>query len=146
MKHNPKVNDEIANNPKWTEIHPYESDANSQGVLKVYKELNSSLCEITGFDQFSLEPAAGAQGEFSALLMAKKYFKDISEDRNIVIVPDSAHGTNPASAIMTGFKVITVKSAEDGDVDMEHLKELCEKHQNHIAVFMLTEPKYPRNI
>ena len=140
MKHNPKVNDEIASNHNWTEIHPYEKDSNSQGVLKIYQDLNRSLCEITGFDQFSLEPAAGAQGEFSALLMAKKYFKDINENRNIVIVPDSAHGTNPASAVMTGFKVITVKSAEDGDVDMSHLKEICEKHKESIAVFMLTNP------
>ena len=141
MKYNPKVNDDIASGASWTGVHPYEDVKNIQGVLKVYEELNKSLCEITGFDGFSLQSAAGAQGEFSALLMAKKYFNDKgTPERNIVLVPDSAHGTNPASAIMAGFKVISVKSAVDGDVDLEHLNELCNIHSKSIAVFMLTNP------
>lgn len=141
MKYNPKINDEIASHSAWTNAHPYESDANLQGLLKIYEELNKSLTEITGFDAFSLQPAAGAQGEFSALLMAKKYFQDKGlSQRNIVLVPDSAHGTNPASAVMAGFKVITVKSAEDGDVDLAHLEALCEANSENIAVFMLTNP------
>ena len=141
MKYNPKVNDDIASQASWTGVHPYEDEKNIQGVLKVYEELNQSLCEITGFDGFSLQSAAGAQGEFSALLMAKKYFNDKgTPERNIVLVPDSAHGTNPASAIMAGFKVISVKSAVDGDVDLEHLNELCNIHSKSIAVFMLTNP------
>jgi glycine cleavage system protein P-like pyridoxal-binding family len=141
MKYNPKVNDDIASGASWTVVHPYEDEKNIQGVLKVYEELNKSLCEITGFDSFSLQSAAGAQGEFSALLMAKKYFNDNgTPERNIVLVPDSAHGTNPASAIMAGFKVISVKSAVDGDVDLEHLNELCNIHSKSIAVFMLTNP------
>lgn len=141
MKYNPKVNDDIASGASWTGVHPYEDEKNIQGVLKVYEELNKSLCEITGFDSFSLQSAAGAQGEFSALLMAKKYFNDNgTPKRNIVLVPDSAHGTNPASAIMAGFKVISVKSAVDGDVDLEHLNELCNIHSKSIAVFMLTNP------
>ena len=141
MKYNPKVNDDIASGASWTGVHPYEDEKNIQGVLKVYEELNKSLCEITGFDSFSLQSAAGAQGEFSALLMAKKYFNDNgTPERNIVLVPDSAHGTNPASAIMAGFKVISVKSAVDGDVDLEHLNELCNIHSKSIAVFMLTNP------
>jgi len=141
MKYNPKINDAIANEVSWTGVHPYEDEKNIQGVLKVYEELNQSLCEITGFDSFSLQSAAGAQGEFSALLMAKKYFNDKeTPERNIVLVPDSAHGTNPASAIMAGFKVISVRSAADGDVDLEHLNELCTIHSKSIAVFMLTNP------
>ena len=140
MKYNPKVNDEIAANSVWNMVHPYEDPSNIQGLLSVYQELNHCLCEITGFDKFSLESAAGAQGEWSALLMAKKYFSDNGSDRHIVIVPDSAHGTNPASAVMAGFKVMTVKSATDGDVDLEHLREICEKNKGKIAVFMLTNP------
>jgi glycine cleavage system protein P-like pyridoxal-binding family len=141
MKYNPKVNDDIASDASWTGVHPYEDEKNIQGVLKIYEELNKSLCEITGFDSFSLQSAAGAQGEFSALLMAKKYFNDKgTPERNIVLVPDSAHGTNPASAVMAGFKVISVKSAADGDVDLEHLNELCTIHSKSIAVFMLTNP------
>jgi glycine dehydrogenase subunit 2 len=141
MKYNPKVNDDIASLASWTGVHPYEDEKNIQGVLKVYEELNQSLCEITGFHGFSLQSAAGAQGEFSALLMAKKYFNDKgTPERNIVLVPDSAHGTNPASAVMAGFKVISVRSAADGDVDLEHLNELCTIHSKSIAVFMLTNP------
>ena len=141
MKYNPKVNDDIASQASWTGVHPYEDEKNIQGVLKVYEELNQSLCEITGFDSFSLQSAAGAQGEFSALLMAKKYFNDKgTPEKNIVLVPDSAHGTNPASAVMAGFKVISVKSAADGDVNLEHLNELCAIHSKNIAVFMLTNP------
>jgi glycine cleavage system protein P-like pyridoxal-binding family len=141
MKYNPKVNDDIASQASWTAVHPYEDEKNIQGVLKIYAELNKSLCEITGFDGFSLQSAAGAQGEFSALLMAKKYFNDKgTPERNIVLVPDSAHGTNPASAIMAGFKVISVRSAADGDVDLEHLNELCTIHSKSVAVFMLTNP------
>lgn len=141
MKYNPKVNDDIASQASWTGVHPYEDEKNIQGVLKIYEELNQSLCEITGFDSFSLQSAAGAQGEFSALLMAKKYFNDKgTPERNIVLVPDSAHGTNPASAVMAGFKVISVRSAADGDVDLEHLNELCTIHSKSIAVFMLTNP------
>ena len=141
MKYNPKVNDDIASLASWTGVHPYEDEKNIQGVLKIYEELNRSLCEITGFDSFSLQSAAGAQGEFSALLMAKKYFNDKgTPERNIVLVPDSAHGTNPASAVMAGFKVISVRSAADGDVDLKHLNELCTVHSKSIAVFMLTNP------
>jgi glycine cleavage system protein P-like pyridoxal-binding family len=141
MKYNPKVNDDIASGASWTGVHPYEDEKNIQGVLKVYEELNQSLCEITGFDSFSLQSAAGAQGEFSALLMAKKYFNDKgTPERNIVLVPDSAHGTNPASAVMAGFKVISVRSAADGDVNLEHLNELCTIHSKSIGVFMLTNP------
>lgn len=143
MKYNPKINDEIASQSSWANLHPYEDAKNLQGVYEVYEELNRSLCEITGFHKFSFMPSAGAHGEFAALLMAKKYFNDIegkSSKRSIVLVPDSAHGTNPASASMAGFKTVSVKSAENGDVDIEHLKTLLAKHEKQIAVFMLTNP------
>ncbi len=140
MKYNPKINDEIASNPSWTELSPYEHTDNVQGTLEVFDELNKSLCEITGFYRFSLQPSAGAHGEFTALLMAKSFFKDNNQERDIVLVPDSAHGTNPASASMAGFKTITVKSTSDGNVDLEDLKAAIEKHKGKIGVFMLTNP------
>ncbi len=140
MKYNPKINDEIASKPEWTSLHPYDNDKDVQGALEVFTELNQALCEITGFHKFSLQPSAGAHGEYSALLMAKKYFADNNEPRDIVLVPDSAHGTNPASASMAGFKIITVKSTAEGDVDVEDLKKVINKNQGKIAVFMLTNP------
>lgn len=141
MKYNPKVNDEIASNPAWTEMNPYVADENAQGALEIIDELNKSLCEITGFHRFSLQPSAGAHGEFTALLMAKKYFADNGQsDRNIVFVPDSAHGTNPASATMAGFKTFSIKTKGNGNVDIDDLKAAIAKHQEHVGVFMLTNP------
>jgi glycine dehydrogenase subunit 2 len=100
--------------------------------------------------QFSLMPSAGAHGELAALLMAKKYFADLKQPRDIVLVPDSAHGTNPASATMAGFDTITIKSLADGDVDLNHLQEIISKYSERIAVFMLTNPStlglFVRNI
>jgi glycine dehydrogenase len=138
MKYNPKINDEIASSSTWCNIHPYEDYAS--GILDVFDELNRSLCEITGMHEFSLQAAAGAHGEYTALLMAKKYFADKSEERDIVLVPDSAHGTNPASATMSGFKTIAVASDPDGNVDLNELQNTIEKHRSKIAVFMLTNP------
>jgi glycine dehydrogenase subunit 2 len=141
MKYNPKVNDEIAMNPQWLNLHPYDDDQDVQGALTVISELNKSLCEITGLHKFSLQPSAGAHGEYTALLIAKKYFEDIKQkERDIVLVPDSAHGTNPASASMAGFKTISVKSRSDGDVDLDDLTEIINKNKNRIAVLMLTNP------
>ncbi len=140
MKYNPKINDEIASKAEWTSLHPYDSDSDVQGAFEVFIELNQALCEITGFHKFSLQPSAGAHGEYSALLMAKKYFADQKEPRDLVLVPDSAHGTNPASASMAGFKIITVKSTAEGDVDIEDLKKVISKNEGRIAVFMLTNP------
>ncbi len=151
MKYNPKINDCIASSPAWTDLHPYSDAKDIQGALLVYEELNKSLCEITGMHQFSLMPSAGAHGELAALLMAKKYFADTSAtQRNLVLVPDSAHGTNPASASMAGFETITIRSLSDGDVDLEHLREIIQQHSEKIAVFMLTNPStlglFVRNI
>ncbi|MDD9898404.1 MAG: aminomethyl-transferring glycine dehydrogenase subunit GcvPB [Candidatus Melainabacteria bacterium] len=140
MKYNPKINDAIASNSAWTSLHPYDYEKNIQGALEVYSELNTALAEITGFHKFSLQPAAGAHGEYSALLMAKRYFEDKKEERTIVLVPDSAHGTNPASASMAGFKTVSVKSCSDGNVDLEDLKRVIAKHESKIAVMMLTNP------
>lgn len=140
MKYNPKINDLIAGSQSWTTLHPYLDSSRVQGVLEVYSELNQALCEITGFHRFSFQTAAGAHGEYAALLMAKKYFEDINQDRDIVLVPDSAHGTNPASASMAGFTTVTIKSNKDGNVDIEDLKSTIQEYSNRIAVFMMTNP------
>ena len=140
MKYNPKINDQVAMNQSWTSLHPYALDSQAQGALEVYVELNKALCEITGFHKFTLQSAAGAHGEYTALLMAKQFFADKGEARNIVLVPDSAHGTNPASASMAGFTTISVQSTKDGNVDLADLKHVLAEHQGQVAVFMLTNP------
>ena len=138
MKYNPKVNDYIAS--KFSNIHPYVDLEEVQGVLGLLKELELKICYLVGMDAVSLLPAAGAQGEYTALLMARKYFEKQNKKKNIVLVPDSAHGTNPASASMAGFKVLTIKSNEKGQIDYQDLQEKINSHPNDIAVFMITNP------
>jgi len=136
MKYNPKINEEVA---AWfQDIHPALPENRVQSLLELLYILQQDLLEITGMDAITLQPAAGAHGELTSLLMAKAYFKDHGLlEKDTVIIPDSAHGTNPASATMAGFKVITVKSDEEGLVDLEQLKTLV---NDHTAVFMLTNP------
>jgi glycine dehydrogenase subunit 2 len=138
MKYNPKINDRIASHPTLRRMHPLQPEDTVQGVLKMMYELQEALCEIGGLDACTLQPAAGAAGEFTGLLIAKKYHEMNGQGhRDEVIIPDSAHGTNPASAVMAGYKVVEIKSAPDGTVDLEALKgALSEK----TAVFMITNP------
>ena len=103
-------------------------------------ELQNFLKIITGMDAISLQPCAGAHGELTGMMVIKKYFEDINDKRNIVIIPDNAHGTNPASAAMCGFDTIEVKSNSKGQVDVEELKQLIEKHNSNIAAIMMTNP------
>lgn len=138
MKYNPKVNDKIASHPTIQRMHPLQPDDTTQGILRMMYELQEDLARIGGLDACTLQPAAGAQGEFTGLLIAKKYHESRGDmDRDEVIIPDSAHGTNPASAVMVGFKVIEIKSAEDGTVDVEALKEALSERT---AAFMITNP------
>src|SRR6185437_12014733 len=117
MKYNPRVNDAMANLPGFRDLHPYTPDELAQGALQVMYELERSLASLFGMAAFSLNPSAGAHAELAALLIAKKYFKDRGEtQRDKVIVPDTAHGTNPASAAMCGFKVISLPSDKRGRV------------------------------
>ncbi|MCS7165082.1 MAG: aminomethyl-transferring glycine dehydrogenase subunit GcvPB [Candidatus Calescibacterium sp.] len=133
MKYNPKVNDFIAE--KFRDFHPFLDD--NQPILELLKELENKIAYLVGLDRVSLLPAAGAHGEYTALLIAKKYFSTKNESRDTVLVPDSAHGTNPASASMAGFKVITIKSNSQGQIDIEDLKN---KINSNVAVFMITNP------
>ncbi len=136
MKYNPKVNETIASMPGFTGIHPLEEASAVQGCLKLLYQFEKSLCRICGMDSFTLQPAAGAHGELTALYTARKYFKNRKEARTKVVVPDSSHGTNPASAALAGFHLVTIPS-KNGEVDLEALKKECTPD---LAVFMLTNP------
>ncbi len=136
MKYNPKVNEYLANLDDFN-IHPQISDENAQGALELMYKLQEALKVITGMDAVSLMPSAGAHGELTGMMIIKKYFEKKGEVRTKVIIPDSAHGTNPASAHMCGFDIVAVKSNEKGQVDIEALKEVLDKD---VAAIMMTNP------
>jgi glycine dehydrogenase subunit 2 len=136
MKYNPKINEAAAALSGFTNIHPLQDQ--TQGALRLMWELSRDLCAITGMDMFTLQPAAGAHGEFTALLMIKAYHNSRNDHkRNKVIAPDSAHGTNPASAAMAGFEIINIPSSSDGLADLEALEKAVGEDT---AAFMLTNP------
>ena len=137
MKYNPKVNEMLANLEGFTNLHPLQSDDDSQGALELMYNLQQSLKEITGMDAISLLPAAGAHGELAGMMIIKKYFQSIGETRTKVIIPDSAHGTNPATAKMCGFECIEIKSNAKGQVDIEALKAVLD---DSVAAIMMTNP------
>ncbi len=139
MKYNPRINDALANLPALRDLHPFAPDDGAQGALAIMWELERSLASLFGMAAFSLNPAAGAHAEFAALLIAKKYFASRGEDaqRTTVIVPDTAHGTNPASAAMVGYKVISLKSDARGRVAVEALRAAIGPST---AVCMMTNP------
>jgi glycine dehydrogenase subunit 2 len=138
MKYNPKICDYYGMLDGLTRLHPMTPDHLSQGALKIIHTLQQYLADITGFDAVSLQPAAGAQGELVGMMMVKAHFEHIGQTQRVeVIIPDSAHGTNPASAAMCGFKVIEIKSTEAGQVDVEKLKALL---SDKTAALMLTNP------
>ena len=122
MKYNPKVNEMLACLDGFAMLHPHQDDEDAQGSLKLMYNLQEALKEVTGMDAMTLQPAAGAHGELCGMMIVKKYFETIGEDRKNVIIPDSAHGTNPASAAMCGFNIVEIKSNEKGLVDLEALK------------------------
>ncbi len=137
MKYNPKVNEDIAGMNEFASLHPMCGDSFSQGILEIMYELSGFLSEITGMDYFTLQPAAGAHGELCGMMMVKAYHKKRGEtNRNIVIVPDSSHGTNPSSAALYGFKVKEIKSS-GGKVDISELKSVLNEN---CACLMLTNP------
>lgn len=138
MKYNPKINEDMAALPGFTQIHPLQPEHSVQGCLEVLKKSEEYLCEITGMDGMTFQPAAGAHGEFTGLMLIKAYHESRGDEkRTKIIVPDSAHGTNPASATMAGYKVVSIVSAPDGGVDLEALKAACGED---IAGLMLTNP------
>jgi len=137
MKYNPKRHERLARLHGIGDLHPYHRSEDSQGMLHILFELQSMLAEIAGLPAVSLQPAAGAQGEFTALLVAAAYFRDRGEQRTKVIFPASAHGTNPASAALAGFDCIQMSPTRTGFVDLEELKS---KVDDTTAVFMITNP------
>ncbi len=138
MKYNPKRHERLASLPGLADLHPLQSDASCQGMLQLLFEMQEILAEIAGLDAVSLQPAAGAQGELTALLVAHAYFKHRGEEaRKRILIPDSAHGTNPASAAIAGFDAVTIKSNARGLVDLDDLKA---KLDERTAVFMITNP------
>ncbi|PIC78577.1 glycine dehydrogenase (aminomethyl-transferring) [Sporosarcina sp. P19] len=138
MKYNPKINEAVARFPGFSRVHPLQDESTVQGALEVVYDLQEHLAEITGMPQVTLQPAAGAHGEWTALMMIRAFHEANGDtQRTKVLVPDSAHGTNPASATVAGFDTITVKSNEKGLVDLEDLKS---KVGPDTAALMLTNP------
>jgi glycine dehydrogenase subunit 2 len=138
MKYNPKRHERLAGLPGLAAVHPLQPDATCQGMLQILFEMQQYLCEISGLHACSLQPAAGAQGELTALYVAAAYFRHKGEShRRRVLIPDSAHGTNPASAVLAGFEAIKVGSGPDGLVDIEDLQS---KLDDNVGVFMITNP------
>ncbi|MEX2537748.1 MAG: aminomethyl-transferring glycine dehydrogenase subunit GcvPB [Actinomycetota bacterium] len=137
MKYNPKVQDELAALPGFRDLHPDQVDSDVQGALALLWQFERDLCQIVGMHEGSFNPAAGAHGEITALLMWRKYFADRNDPRDTVIIPDSAHGTNPASVRLAGFKVAEVPSGPDGQVDVDALREIVGPH---VVGLMITNP------
>ena len=138
MKYNPVVNEEMAAKPEFTNLHPMQPAETCQGALEVYYNLQKSLAALTGLSEFTLNPFAGAHGELTGLMIIRAYHQSRNDDKRVkVIVPDTAHGTNPASAAVCGLEVVEVKSRADGSVDVEDLRTLLD---DGVAAMMMTNP------
>jgi glycine dehydrogenase subunit 2 len=147
MKYNPKINEEVSRLSGFTSLHPYSPVKFSQGSLQIMYELRQYLSEIFGMADFALQPAAGAQGELTGVMVIKKYFEKKGQKRTKILIPDTAHGTNPASSALCGYSVVTVRSNAEGGVDIGQLRELMTKD---VAGLMITNPNtlglFERNI
>jgi glycine dehydrogenase subunit 2 len=137
MKYNPKINEDVARLPGFAKIHPYQPEESIQGALELLYMLQNDLAALTGMDQVTLQPAAGAHGEWTGLMLIRAYHESRGEKRTKVIVPDSSHGTNPASATVAGFETVTIKSNSRGMVDLDALREAV---GSDTAALMLTNP------
>ena len=137
MKYNPKVNEDVAGIDGFASLHPYAPEGAVQGALELIYNLEGYLAEITGMEAITLQPAAGAQGELCGLLMIAEYFRGKGEKRGKVIIPDTAHGTNPASSRLGGFSVVSVKSGPDGTITPEAIREVMTED---VAALMVTNP------
>ena len=147
MKYNPKVNEVVANLPGLRDLHPLQDESQIQGFLEIFSDLERLLSEISGLPHITLQPAAGAHGELTSLMILQSHFREIGEDRDTVLIPDSAHGTNPASCTLVGFKTKEVRSGEDGLVDLADFRE---KVGPKTVALMITNPNtlglFERNI
>jgi len=141
MKYNPKLNEEMAALPQFQNLHPEQPAESTHGAQAVVALLERSLCALTGLAHFTFKPYAGAHGELTGLMTIDNYHRANGDmQRRKVIVPDSAHGTNPASAAVCGMEIIEVKSGTDGQIDLAHLKELVAQHGTEVAAMMMTNP------
>jgi len=141
MKYNPKINEEMARLPGFARLHPYQDEDSVQGALFLMYWLQEFLTEIGGFAGTSLQPAAGAHGELTGVLMMRAYHLDRGDSgRNVILVPDSAHGTNPATTTMSGLRVVEIPSDERGNVDLGALEAACKEHSDRLVGMMLTNP------
>ncbi|GCE48277.1 glycine dehydrogenase subunit 2 [Thermosporothrix hazakensis] len=142
MKYNPKVNEDMAGLPGFAHIHPLQPAEQVQGAIQLVYELEQYLAEIAGMTRVTLQPSAGAHGELTGLMLIKAYHQSRGEGhRHLVLIPDNAHGTNPASATLAGYKSVELKSDKaTGGVDMDHLRQILDAHANDIAAIMLTNP------
>lgn len=137
MKYNPKINEDICRMDGFATIHPLQPVETIQGALQLMYELERYICAISGMDAVSLQPAAGAQGELTSIMIVRKYFEERREPRTKVLIPDSAHGTNPASVTLSGYSAVEIKSNEQGLVDLNRLEKALD---NEVACLMLTVP------
>jgi len=137
MKYNPKINEDMSRLPGFTGLHPMQEEGDIQGALQLMKELGDYLCEIAGLDAITLQPVAGAHGELTALMMIRAYHVRNGNPRTKILIPDSAHGTNPASATICGYQAIQIKSNAQGLLDPEDLKAHLD---DEVAALMLTNP------
>src|SRR5712692_9992916 len=143
MKYNSRLNEKVARIAGFANLHPLAVETEAQGALQVIHELQQHLAEITGLPGISLQPAAGAHGEMTGIMIIRAFIdardgKEASAKRRTMLIPDSAHGTNPASAHLSGFTVRTIRSTTEGLTDLDHLRELCTG--GHVAGLMLTNP------
>ncbi len=137
MKYNPKVNENTAHLEGFEAIHPHQEDKDVQGALQLMYELNEALCEISGMTAVTLQPAAGAHGELTGMMMVHAYHEKQGRARKKVLLPDSAHGTNPASSVISGYQAVQIKSNSDGLIDLNQLKENLDED---VAALMVTNP------
>ncbi len=137
MKYNPKINEEAARMPGFNGLHPYAPEAFAQGNLALMDALRLMLCEVFGMADFTLQPSAGAHGELTGIMICKRYFEAAREKRSRILIPDAAHGTNPASGALCGFETVTIRSNGEGGVDIAQLRETMTED---VAALMLTNP------
>jgi glycine dehydrogenase subunit 2 len=141
MKYNPKINEELAAMSKFQSLHPMQPDETVEGANMLLQQLNNQLCSITGMAHFTFKPFAGAHGELTGLMVIDNYHRSRGDmQRKKVLIPDSAHGTNPASAAVCGLDVIEVKSLPNGQVDLDDLRRLIAEHGDSVAAMMMTNP------
>jgi len=140
MKYNPKVNERAARMPGFAGLHPAQPESTIDGALELMWGLERALCEIGGFARVTLQPAAGAQGELCGVMMIRAYHADKGRRPSKVLIPDSAHGTNPASVSLNGMQAVSLKTGADGLVSVEAVKEACAAHKDDVAAIMITNP------